>query len=447
MYNYNWCFMIKRIKNIKIETLIFFSIMFLLIGIPILIVFKYTRYCYGLASIELLDRVHLLWFISPFLLVLYIIDMIIHKRKVTYVDILTYLLIILAILSTIFAVDTNIALLGAKTRNEGLLSILSYYFIFLNLKNMTSEKYKNIIIKTIIILGIVQVIYGVLQVYTTLPFIVHFERPYMASGLSGNPNFFGSYMILLASLVFSMYMLERKKIYFVLSGIFFMGICLAASSGPFISFILIVIFFVIFYRKKIQWKNLLKVLLIFILVYFFVDYSVKYVHTNIFGNKINSNYNISMELKNIGSSNLGNGRIKLWKNSLPIVKEYWAVGVGLDNFGKVYGVRDGIYYDKVHNVYLQIAITNGIFALAIYLILLLIIFFKGLKLKRNLYISLLMAFTGYCIQAFINISVVEVAPTFFIICGLLMGRIQKNKANEKVIELIDNTMVVIQSKN
>ena len=102
--------------------------------------------------------------------------------------------------------------------------------------------------------------------------------------------------------------------------------------------------------------------------------------------------------------------------------KYWAVGSGIDTFGVVYGVDNGLYYDKAHNVYLQIAITNGIFALSIYLILLLIIFIKGLKRKEALYISLLMAFTGYCIQAFANISVVEVAPTFFVISGLILGK-------------------------
>ena len=87
---------------------------------------------------------------------------------------------------------------------------------------------------------------------------------------------------------------------------------------------------------------------------------------------------------------------------------------------------NGLHFDKAHNVYLQIAITNGVFALIIYLCLMAIIFFKGLKIKDKVYISLLMAFIGYCIQAFANISVVEVAPTFFVVCGLLLGKIEEN---------------------
>lgn len=417
--------MIKVMKKINIEKLIFISIMIILIGVPLLIVFNYTCYCLNFKNPFLINRAHLLWWAVPILFILYILDLIFNKKKITYIDILIYLLIILGAISTIFAIDIGTSIYGEEIRNEGLLSLLSYYFILLNLKNMSNEKNRNIIIKTLIILGIVQFIYSILQVYTNLSFINRFN-PYMASGLSGNPNFLGSYMVILASLVFSMYMLERKRRYLLLSLVFFMGICLASSTGPFISFLLVIIFFTLFYRKKIKWKYLLKILLLFILTYFLVDFSVKYVHTNIFNNKINPNYNISMELKNLNLSNLGNGRVKLWKNSLPLVKKYWAVGAGLDNFRNAYNMMDGLNYDKAHNVYLQIAITNGIFALIIYLILIAIIFFKGLKIKESIYIAMLMAFTGYSIQAFANISVVEVAPTFFVICGLLLGKIQKN---------------------
>ena len=102
-----------------------------------------------------------------------------------------------------------------------------------------------------ITLGIIYTIYGILQVYTNLSFIMHSKIPYMASSLCGNPNFFGSYMVMLTSYTFAMYMLEKEKKYFFLSLIFFIGLCLASSSGPFISFIIIIIFLLIAYRKKI----------------------------------------------------------------------------------------------------------------------------------------------------------------------------------------------------
>lgn len=423
--------MVDKIKRIDIEKVILISIMILLIGVPVITYYSYTCYCFNLWNFPLINRVNILWWGVPFLIVLYILDLIINKKKITLIDILVYLLIILGILSTVFAVDTNTSIYGEYARNEGLLSLLSYYFILLNLKNLSNENYKSILLKTLLFLGIGHIIYGLLQVYTDLSIINHYKLAYMASGLCGNPNFFGSYMVIVSSFTFSMYMLERKKRYLVLLVIFFMGLCLSSSTGPFISFLLVMVFFVIYYRKKIKWLDLLKIMVLLVSTYFLVDYSVNYVHKNIFGNRIDVNYNITSELQNLDVTNLGNGRMKLWKESLPLVKKYWVIGAGLDNFKKVYYSNSSTHYDKAHNVYLQIAITNGLFALILYMILIMFIFFKGLKIKDKVYIAILMAFIGYSIQAFANISVIEVAPTFFAISGLLLGKIKQESINER----------------
>ena len=410
--------MIKKIKNsISIEKLIFISIMTILIGIPAICIYIYTCNKLHIYNVININHAQILWWALPVLVILYVIDMILNERKVTIIDILMYLLIALGIISTIFAVDMKTSIFGEHARDEGLLSLVSYYFIFLNVKNISNKKYKDIIIKTIIILGLVNLTYAILQVYTNASFIIRFQAPFKALGLCGHPNFFGSYMVTLAAFAFSMYMLERKNRYLVLSMLFFMGICLCASTGPLLSFILMAIFFVIYYRKQIKWKSLLKIASLLVIIYFFVAYSVTFVQNKLLNNnKIKSDYYVSSMVSDF------------------ILKKYWPIGAGLDNFGKVYGVKDGVYYDKAHNIYLQTAITNGIFALIIYLTVIGYIFFKGLKIKDTKYISLLMAFVAYCIQAFANISVVEVAPTFFAITGLVLGKIQNDQNKRKIKE-------------
>ena len=81
---------------------------------------------------------------------------------------------------------------------------------------------------------------------------------------------------------------------------------------------------------------------------------------------------------------------------------------------------DGKYfYDKVHNEYLQILITEGIFCLISYLVMYGIICIRGMKNSfKNKEIYLLLPVIGYLVQAFFNISVIEVAPIFFIALGL-----------------------------
>lgn len=416
------------IKNkFNIEKYILMIIMIVLIGLPSLKLLSYILYTSGILYDSFqINQVYLLWLTIPFLFIVYILDIIINNKKINYVDIIIYFLIILSIVSTIFAVDRNISIYGEHKRNEGLLSIISYYLIFLNLKNITNKKYVNIIIKTIITVGIVQVIYAILQVYTEFNFIKHYSRPYMASSLSGNPNFFGGYMVMHTLIMFVLYMFKEKKIYLYLSVLFFIGLCLASSTGPFLGLIITIIFFTIFYRKKIDFKKLFKILFIYLIIFIVIDLSVKFVQENIFKNSIEDNYNITRELiKKGGTNGFGNGRLELWKNSLPLINKYWLTGAGLDNFGKVYGVRNGLYFDKAHNVYLQMIITNGLITLILYLVLCLICCLKSLKLKDELYISLFIAFVGYSIQAFANISVIDVAPTFFIIFGLLMAKLKQ----------------------
>jgi len=410
------------IKNkFNIEKYIFITIMIVLLGLPALKFISYNLFLAGIISDSFsINHVYLLWFAIPFLSLFYILDVIINNKKIDYVDIIVYILIVLAIISTIFAINRKISIYGAVKRNEGLLSILSYYLILLNVRNIKNEKYIKLIIKAFIIIGLVQVLYAILQVYTRLEFIKHYSKPYMASGLSGNPNFFGGYMVMHTLIMFVLYLLYHKNKYLILSVIFFVGVCLASSTAPFLGLIVTIIFFIIQYRKNIKLKELFKIILLFIIVYIFIDYTVKFVQEGMFKNTIWDNYNITKELKKGVSSNFGNGRIELWKNSLPLMSKYYITGCGLDSFGIVYGIRDGIFFDKAHNIYLQIAITNGLLALIFYLILCFIGFHRGLKIKNKLYISIFIAFLGYSVQGFANISVIDVAPTFFTIFGIVL---------------------------
>ena len=86
-------------------------------------------------------------------------------------------------------------------------------------------------------------------------------------------------------------------------------------------------------------------------------------------------------------------------------------------------MKNGFYIDKVHNEYLQKLVTEGIFSLITYMLLLLLLFIKSIKKitknKDTLLITLFISFLTYAIQAFFNISVICVAPLFYILMGLL----------------------------
>ena len=418
---------------IKLEKIIYKFIMLYMILIPSFKLISYILYLSGVIENSYdFNHVYVLWFSLPGLIILYLINLI--YKKITYVDIIIYFLIILAIISTIFAQDVKISIFGEINRNEGLLTLLNYYFLFLNVKNINEKKYKEKIINLFIILGVFQVIYSLSQVYTDFNFIKHFSKPHMAMGLCGNSNFLGSYMVMLVLITSTLYLLKNKNIYLILSCLFVLGLYLANSTGPFIGFILAFIFLIVFKFKQIKKINLLKLIILFTLIFFINDYLVnkKYTEVSTDYRRYNIKYDIVDTATNIKENNkeynYGSSRFKLWEDLLPIAKKYYLFGVGLDNLKVVYPKNNGLVYDKAHNVYYQILITNGVFALTIYCMLCLIIFIKGFKLKDAFNISLYISFIGYCIQAFGNISVIDVAPYFFVILGLLYS-----KDNEIVI--------------
>ena len=410
-----------------IDKIIYRFIILFMISIPLFKFISYVLYLSGVITDSYdFNHVYILWLSLPIFIVLYVINLI--YKKITYVDIIIYILIILALISTVFAQDINISIFGETNRNEGLLTILNYYFVFLNVKNIDNKKYKEKIINIFLILGVIQVIYALLQVYTDFTFIKHFSKSYMAMGLCGNPNFFGSYMVLLVLISSTLYLFKEKNIYLILAVIYSLGLYLASSTAPFIGFVLGFIFLIIVYFKNISKVNLIKLIILLTALFFINDYFLNLRYETIKEN--NRRYNIKYEITDTVTSivtkneeyNYGSSRIKLWKNLIPIAKKYYLFGCGLDNLRIVYPQDKGLIYDKAHNIYYQMLITNGIFALTTYCLLCLIIFIKGFKFKNNFYIALFISFIGYSIQAFGNISVIDVAPYFFIILGLLYSK-------------------------
>jgi len=416
------------LKKINVEKIIYFLIIIVMILVPIL---KLSTYIPAIEEFYInyfeLKRVYVLWASIIFLLITYLYLIFSKNEKIDCVDIIVYILIILAFVSTNYAINFEKSFFGEMYRNEGLLTILSYYFLLLNAKSIKNEKYKNNIVKLFIILGIFQSVYAILQSYTDISFIGRYFVGYMAMGLCSNPNFFGSYMVMEVLIIGYMYIYNPKRRYLCIYTLFGLALYLAESTGPVLSVLITLIFSMFILPKKL--KKIFKLIIILLMTFVFADLSLKYVQNNKFETELIEGYDISADISTILETPLeevGSGRLTIWNNSLPLVKKYWLVGCGLDNFKNAYPNIGDLKYDKAHNVYLQISITNGLPALILFLVLLFIVFIKGIKLKNNFITPIYMAFIGYSIQAFFNISVIDVAPYYYIIIGLILSEKDKN---------------------
>ena len=383
-------------------------------------------------------HVLVLWIAIPILIFLYLYGLYKKKDNFNYLDIINISLVVLAFISTIFAINIKVSFLGENRRYEGLFSLISYYLIFLNAKSIKKKESKEKLINVFLYLGLFQVAYSLIQVYSDWGIVRRADKVFLAMGLCGNPNFLASYMAMLVILSSTLFIKNKDKKYFVLAIIYNVGLVLAESTGPFLAVIITLIFIVIYFHKKEYVKRTLLLGFALLITFILTNTSSMFVQEKVFNHNIPSQYNIVSEIldtvKKVSANDekieeLGHGRIRIWSILLPKVKNYWLVGAGIDNIAYVYPQSGNQIVDKAHNQYLQILITNGLPALILYCALSLIIFIKGLKLKND-DIALYMLFVVYSIQAFTNISVIDVAPYFFLFFGLLASNFNKKLLEE-----------------
>lgn len=390
----------------------------------------------------------ILWILIIPLLFVYLYKIKTKEIKIDKYDIIMYIFFFFLMLSTIFSIHIRVSTFGSVGRNEGLLSFMAYILVFLNAKNLKEKADITKIINCLLVFGVIQFVYCFFQVFFRFDFIKVFDLDgirYMASGFIGNPNFLGSIVVMLLSLSTIMWFLENKKIYLILTIIFFINLIFAQSTGPFFAYIITLIFCFIFlwFKKKIDWKKVFSLFLILVGVFIIVSNGIEWYCKSVYNDNFISHYTIKGDIENtfnlfdnkVGNSdgeqitveNYGSGRVTIWKNSLKIVPKYFWIGSGLDTFGWVYPDQGSVFYDKAHNEYLQLLVTSGIYTLVIYLVLLLNIFIDGIKSNNKLVWILLMPFIGYVLQAFLNISVVNVAPIFYMIMGMLCSLFSKKE--------------------
>ena len=427
-------------KKLNLDKNIYITILIIMIAIPVLKFLMYIPVINNISPYHIRRiRVYFFWITIFMTLFVYLFSVLSKERKITYIDYLFYFLIFSLFVSSSFAIDFNKSIFGENARYEGLLTLINYYLLALNAKNIESEEYKKKLIKYFIYLGIIQSFYAMYQALTPFKFLnnKYSGGAHMAMGLCGNPNFFGAYMAMQLSLPTIFYIKKGEKKYLFLFILFSIGLYLACSSGPMLGYVLSFILISIIFRK--QYKKIIILFLIFLTICFGTDRLIKFVHTEKLNNFVPATNIISSDIvdtvnkiqKNEVDS-LGNNRLGLWKKSLPLVGEYWLTGCGLDNYKEVAPKHINLTYDKAHNVYLQMAITNGLIPTLVYMFICLIIFLKGFKLKKDESCALFMAFVSYCILAFANISVIDVAPYFFIIIGLLISYSDNIKLFNKV---------------
>ena len=443
----------KLLKKITDKKILYIFTLCIIVFLPILKQLSFYLVKYNIINnYDAINPAYVLYISIPFFIYIYIKNIIKTKRKLDIYDYLFYGLTIIGILASIFSIDYKIAFLGKAYRHEGFFTVFSYYLLFITWKVEGNKNDVKRIINIFLIMAIINSIYGLMQLYTPFKFILRYTPDkQMMSGISGNPNFFGSMIVTVLSIITTKFLIEKnvsiKQVFIII--LLFISLIDCQSTGPFIAFAITIIFLIIclIIRKKLILKQLIYLLIICILTYL----SIFHINKNLYKiercemcdlNNIIKDTNIVNQSNVNNKNDISNGRIDIWKSSLKIVKDNALNGVGYDNFHLAYykGVNfSEVYFvssdgqmkaypkyaeivDNAHNVYLHTLVSTGLLGLIPYLFLCLFTFIRGVKSKENLVIMLLGGFIAYSIQAFANINVLQVAPMYYIIMGLILSQ-------------------------
>lgn len=365
-----------------------------------------------------------------------------HYKK-NIVHLFMGIIIVCGIISTIFAVKQNFALWGIGGRYEGLFMIM-YYFSIMFVSSFVNNKHKKFIGVVIVLTGIIQCIYAICQINEVegVYRMIHssnkikfradgfyIEKTTWATGFATNPNFFGTYMVLCTTFALGLYIDEKKVvkaiIYAAMSLFLIIGILISNTMSAVVGFGAAAIFAIIYCLVN---KKFIKIIFYTLATIILVLCVFKSGKTSL----LKDVKKVSQESTEIAKGNIqenyGTNRFYIWKNTMKIVPQNLLHGVGIDNFyyafnGKPLVSKDGrTFYDKVHNEYLQVLITEGLCCLIAYVLMYFVIGVRGtIYTYKNKEIFYILPVIGYMVQAFFNISVIEVAPIFYIVLGMCVN--------------------------
>ena len=374
------------------------------------------------------------------------------KFKLYVADVFFFTLFIFMILSMAFSVNPGVFAGGSKHYCERPEIFLCYYSLYFAGSMIEDPKLRKKMLCTYFIVALIQGVVAFLQtfkieIYYCL-FLNNRASTTSAYGLLQNTNFYGALsLVFVASVsglfIFSSVLFKKSKIikWIPFAVALFVFYTMLASNSRlawlgFAGMICTYIVSLIVMRKSAMDKDKLKKITIdfiimcggFVAVILIATFATNYVTGRI---KETANDTLAR----VGDDNFGHGRGRIWRAGLHSIPKHWVTGIGLDNYAQAFREmpdwqKGDFIQDKGHNEYLHTLVTQGVFAFINYLAVLIYAAVNAVKrifnekddVKRCLHWIFLVIFAAYACQALLNSSVLNVAPYFWIIIGLLTPR-------------------------
>jgi putative inorganic carbon (HCO3(-)) transporter len=329
-----------------------------------------------------------------------------------------------------------VSLLGNKNRYEGLLIYGVYFMLFIAAKKYMKVNKKLIEVSCILatlmaILTIFQ-LHGIDPIYS---YLRNVDKAHSEFGTIGNRNFLSTYLLLFEAITMGAFMFFKNKRYLIYSIIIFGGILSGQTRGVWIAFIVMSFTGLLFIIKSKQ--HLIRMFIILI-CFTGTLFGLNFTSS---GEILGRMKTLTTDIGTVGSAledattssaldSIGSGRGKIWSMTFRSIMQNPIIGTGPDTLHHrlMRDLEDEVLYmmitssqypDKAHNEYLEYTATGGISTLIGYLAIVISLLVHLIKKRKNDISKIfILIIVGYLAQAFFNISVIQVAPIYWILLGL-----------------------------
>ena len=294
---------------------------------------------------------------------------------------------------------------------------ICYVVIFISIM-LVEEKYKKWLLEAFLIVG--TIISSLVMLHDGFGLItpVSFIEP--QSAIFANRNYYGYYVAIITA-ISAAYLYKEKNIYLqIVYGISFaineFALLITLTRGAFLAVVVALVIMLIVFpiqEKKVSYK-LGIIPAIFIAVFLILEYTSITEFTgrvSLLLGDILKFLRIS-DLSQDEADSIGSGRIRLWKQSIEIIKSSPIFGVGIDNT------------TNPHNEFLQLASQCGIPALILYVCALGAAYIKLLIKRAQLTNTQLIATVGaiaYSVSSFFGVAMSQTIPFYIIVLALALS--------------------------
>ena len=358
------------------------------------------------------------------------------------------------ILSTLFSQDPVFSVFGSPQRAGGVLNLLFFFAFACFLALFTDENNWKKLFNALFVAGVLISSLTIVQYFNILKDVfVSFEEGGTPSFL-GNSTFLAIYMLFLSILSFTYFLQEKEKkkkvTYGVLFLLFTFTILVTNARATYLGLLIGFFYFFFFYpvRSKVSSginpKNLktLKIIAAGLVLFAIIAVIVFNFFPQI--SEKNNLLKIAADRLSIKKivTDLAGTRFLVWKIALQTIEDKPILGWGPENFyigfEKYYDptvpIIKNTWWDRPHNVFLEIAANSGIMSLIFYSLFWIVLFcqLQIFKIQRgegkDIYLAhgIQAMFIGYLVALFFNFDSFPTYIISFFFVGYSLFLLSKN---------------------